>query len=149
MSSHLEAKELGGETSRNIHDLLAKARQAREQKLSGAAVLLCQEALSAIPEPQQSYRETMELLFLLGELAFEARHYLEALQYFDAIRGNICRNERLKEVLLYMGECCLELEDTTEARKFFTQAGEHGALDPTFLNTFTLSAKAQAFIATL
>lgn len=115
--------EITAEVSRKLDELAEKGNQLESAGRIDEALQAWNEALGMIPEPQQSYSETVWFLAAIGDIHFQRGEYQQSYECFNKARGNLSGGGYANPfVMLRLGESCLEIGDEKNATEYLLRA---------------------------
>jgi len=119
----MSEKELSQEILDQIAELSESGNEYMDEDDFDAAVSMWEEALELIPEPQNTYAESVWLNASIGDAWFLQDDYESALAYFLLAKSNIEENAYQNPfIMLRLGQCYLEAGDTDQAKEFLLRA---------------------------
>lgn len=115
--------EITPQIKARLEALAGQGNRLEDEGRYDEALLVWQEGLSLIPEPQQFYSETVYFLAAIGDYYFKKERYWEAHECFDQARGNLSgEGYGNPYIMLRLGECCLEIGDEKNAAEYLLRA---------------------------
>ncbi|EDM36673.1 hypothetical protein PBAL39_25435 [Pedobacter sp. BAL39] len=119
----MSEKELSQEILDQIAALSESGNEYMDEDDFDAAVSMWEEALELIPDPQNTYAESVWLNASIGDAWFLQDDYESALAYFLLAKSNIEENTYQNPfIMLRLGQCYLEAGDTDLAKEFLLRA---------------------------
>ncbi|WP_367867827.1 tol-pal system YbgF family protein [Pedobacter sp. WC2423] len=118
-----EIVELSAEVSAPIEELSEQGNDLFEEEKYLECIQVWNEALSLIPEPQNSYSEAFWLEASIGDCYFMRNDFEQSLLHFLNAKGNIGTNAYENPfVMLRLGELFLERDHFNDAKEFLLRA---------------------------
>ena len=116
-------QELTDEICEQIEDLSEQGNEYAENENYDDAINVWKQALSLIPNPQNSYSESLWLETSIGDAYFQLENYLEALEHFLNAKNNIEENAYENPfIMLRLGQTLLENQQKEEAKEYLLRA---------------------------
>lgn len=119
----MSEKELSQDVLDQIAELSESGNEYMDEDDFDAAVSMWEEALELIPDPQNTYAESVWLNASIGDAWFLQDDFESALTYFMIAKSNIAENAYQNPfIMLRLGQCFLETGDTDQAKEFLLRA---------------------------
>ena len=115
--------KLPRETREKLITLGEEIHRLTENRRYDEVVRLCQSGLELIPEPRDTYIETIWYLSALGDIYFANGQYARAREYYEKARNNLS-GEGANDpfITLRLGETAFETGDEESALRYLLEA---------------------------
>lgn len=116
-------QELSDEVSDQIEELSESGNEYFDDEKYDTAIKIWKKALSLIPNPQNSYSESLWLEASIGDACFLLGEYKKALKHFQNAKNNIEENAYENPfIMLRLGQNYLENDKDNEAKEYLLRA---------------------------
>ena len=116
-------EELSDEVSDQIEELSENGNEHFDDEKYDDAIKIWKEALSLIPNPQNSYSESLWLETSIGDAYFMFGDYNKSLEHFQNAKSNTEENAYENPfIMLRLGQNLLENNQNEEAKEYLLRA---------------------------